>query len=329
MFKKAIKSSKITGVGSALIDLLIHETDDFLVQIGKQKGGMTLVTDSDIEEILQKTLSSPLVVPGGAACNTIVGVGKLGGEAGFIGKRGEDSYGIFYEENLKKSNVSPVFHTSSNPTGKVLSIITEDAQRSMFTYLGASTELEPDAITQELFQDSGIALMEGYLLFNPDLMMACLKSARAAGAMVALDLASFEVVEASEKILGNIVTQYVDILIANEDEARAYTGFSDERMALDALAKDVQIAVLKVGSRGSYVSHRGDITQIHAMNGKPAKDTTGAGDLWAAGFLYGVANGYSIEKSGEIASACGYEVCQVVGAQIPEEGWERIRTLLT
>lgn len=329
MFKKAIKSSKITGVGSALIDLLIHETDDFLVQIGKQKGGMTLVTDSDIEEILQKTLSSPLVVPGGAACNTIVGVGKLGGEAGFIGKRGEDSYGIFYEENLKKSNVSPVFHTSSNPTGKVLSIITEDAQRSMFTYLGASTELEPDTITQELFQDSGIALMEGYLLFNPDLMMACLKSARAAGAMVALDLASFEVVEASEKILGNIVTQYVDILIANEDEARAYTGFSDERMALDALAKDVQIAVLKVGSRGSYVSHRGDITQIHAMNGKPAKDTTGAGDLWAAGFLYGVANGYSIEKSGEIASACGYEVCQVVGAQIPEEGWERIRTLLT
>lgn len=328
MFEKRVKSSKITGVGSALIDLLIHESDDFLMELGKEKGGMTLVTDSDIEKILQKTGNRPLVVPGGATCNTIVGVGKLGGKAGFIGKRGEDSYGIFYEENLKQSNVAPLFHTSSNPTGKVLSIITEDAQRSMFTCLGASTELDPDTITEELFQDSGIALMEGYLLFNPDLMMACLSSAKEAGAMIALDLASFEVVEASKKILNSIVPEYVDILIANEDEARAYTGFSDEQMALDALAENVEIAVLKVGPRGSYISCKGKMTQINAINRKPAKDTTGAGDLWAAGFLYGIANGYSIAKSGEIASACGYEVCQVVGAQIPEDGWMRIRSLL-
>ena len=328
-----LEKSKITGVGSALIDLLIHETDEFLENLGKKKGGMTLVGDSDIREILARTGIKPLVVPGGATCNTIVGVGRLGGKAGFIGKRGKGFYGMFYEENLKKSGVEPLFHTSSTPTGKVLSIITPDAQRSMFTCLGASTELDPDSITPDMFQDSGIALMEGYLLFNPDLMMACLKSASAAGAMIALDLASFEVVEASRNILNDIVSKYVDILIANEDEAKAYTGFSDELTALDALAANVNIAVLKLGARGSYISFRADAQdskyiRVNAKTGEPPKDTTGAGDLWAAGFLYGIANGYSMEKSGEIASACGYEVCQVVGAQIPEDGWKRIRSLL-
>ncbi|MBF0228213.1 MAG: adenosine kinase [Desulfamplus sp.] len=373
-----IQSPKITGVGSALIDLLIHETDDFLLQIGKQKGGMTLVDDSYIEdilknssfgnhkgcphqikssyidEIIKKTVNQPIIVPGGATCNTIVGIGKLGGKSSFIGKRGDDYYGEFYEENLKNANVEPIFHKSSTPTGKVLSIITPDAQRSMFTCLGASTELLPDSITPEMFKDSGIAIMEGYLLFNPELMIACLKNAKQANAMIALDLASFEVVQASKNILNGIVKEYVDILIANEDEARAYTGCSDEMEALDSLAENVSIAVLKIGERGSYIAYKEEedkeaykvencknqacktkdktcktkIIRINAKIGEPIKDTTGAGDLWAAGFLYGIANGYSIEKSGEIASACGYEVCQVIGAKIPEDGWQRIRNLL-
>lgn len=329
MLKEPTKNSKVTGVGSALIDLLIYENEDFLLRLGKQKGGMTLVPDLTIEEIMNKTAKKPVVMPGGAACNTIVGIGKLGGDACFIGKRGEDAYGVLYEENIKKSNVSPLFYTSSSPTGKVLSIITPDAQRSMFTCLGASTELEPDSITPDLFHDSKIVLIEGYLLFNPDLMMACLQSASKAGAMIALDLASFEVVQASKAILKDIIIKYIDILVANEDEAKAYTGFSDEIMALESLASDVQIAALKIGSRGSHVFFKGETIKIDAVTGNPPKDTTGAGDLWAAGFLYGLANGYSVEKSGEIASACGYEVCQVVGAQIPEEGWERIRKLLT
>ncbi|MBF0203532.1 MAG: adenosine kinase [Desulfamplus sp.] len=220
------------------------------------------------------------------------------------------------------------FQSSIHFSGKVLSIITPDAQRSMFTCLGASTELEPNSITPDLFKDSGIALMEGYLLFNPALMMACLKSAKKAGSMIAMDLASFEVVNASKEILNEIVTEYVDILIANEDEAFAYTGFSDEIMAIKALSQNVRIAVLKVGVRGSYVSFNGEIIQINPITGAKAKDTTGAGDLWAAGFLFGIANGFSIEKSGEIGSACGYEVCQVMGAQIPEDGWQRILRLL-
>ncbi|MFO7750027.1 MAG: adenosine kinase [Desulfobacteraceae bacterium] len=325
---KKNSSTRITGIGSALVDLLINEDDSFLAALGKEKGGMTLHEDHEIETVLEKTEQKPVVVPGGAACNTIVGVGMLGGKARFIGKRGEDDYGRLYEDQLKRCHVDPLFDLSATPTGKVLSIVTPDAQRSMFTCLGASTELEPDKITPERFQDSAVAVIEGYLLFNPELMMAALKSAKQAKALIALDLASFEVVEASREILGDIVRDYVDILIANEDEAKAYTGFTDESQAIRALSDNVEIAVLKVGKNGSYIAHKGNIIRVAPRTGGEAVDTTGAGDLWAAGFLFGIAHGYSLEKSGEIGSACGYEVCQVLGAHIPDEKWEEIKALL-
>ncbi len=326
MFKKN-KVTGITGIGAVLVDLLVNEDDHFLRTLGKKKGGMTLVDNEEIENIIKKTSDKPVVVPGGAACNTIVGVGQLGGRARFIGSRGDDEHGVLYENQLKKFNVEPVFTVSSLPTGKVLSIITPDAQRSMFTCLGASTELDPGKINKAMFKDTAIAVIEGYLLFNPDLIMAALKSAKSAGASIALDLASFEVVENSMEILKGIVKDYVDILIANEDEAKAYTGLADEAEAIKVLSEDVSMGVLKLGERGSCISAEGRIIMVKPETGRDIVDTTGAGDLWAAGFLFGLANGFSMEKSGEIASACGYEVCRVMGAQIPDDGWNRIKKL--
>lgn len=323
------KSTRITGIGAALVDLLINEKDEFLEKIGKEKGGMTLVEDSqEIENILGKTDKKAEVVAGGAACNTIVGVAKLGGDAMFIGMRGKDEYGDKYEEQLKNNNVRSEFFLSDMPTGKVLSIITPDAQRSMITFLGASSGLDPEKITSGMFKDTKIAVIEGYLLFNRGLMMAALKAAKEAKALIALDLASFEVVKASRDILDDIILDYVDILIANEDEAEAFTGLTDELLALDKMSKNVEYAVLKLGKKGSFVSHKDRIIKIDPLEGANAIDTTGAGDLWAAGFLFGLANKYSIEKSGKIASACGYEVVQVIGAQIPEQGWERIKQIM-
>ena len=320
--------SRITGIGAVLVDILINESDQFLKQLGKEKGGMTLVDNADIESILSKTKQQPQIVPGGAACNTIVGVGNLGGEARFIGIRGDDEYGQIFKNQVIKCRVEPRLERSSSPTGKVLSVITPDAQRSMFTFLGASTELDPGKVTPDLFKDTDIAVIEGYLLFNRTLMIACLKAAQRAGTKVALDLASFEVVESSKDILEDLIKNYVDILIANEDEAEAYTGTKDEKKALERLYKNVDIAVLKVGARGSYVRQNDQTFQISPQIGNPPVDTTGAGDLWAAGFLFGLSKKFPIEKCGQIASACGYEVCQVVGAQIPEGAWERIRSLI-
>ena len=318
----------IVGIGSALVDILVHEDDKFIEKTGAAKGGMTLVDNTWIERILANNSGAPAIVAGGSACNTVVGVGRLGGNARFIGKCGVDQWGRQYENDLVQQNVDPALLRSESPTGRVLSIITPDAQRTMFTYLGASAETRPEDISAASFADAAVVHVEGYLLFNPDLIETALAAAKKAGALISLDLASFTVVEQSLEVLERLVADYVDILLANEDEARAFTGQSDETLALRTLAQKADIAVLKVGPRGSHIAHDGQTIHIQALGDGSAVDTTGAGDLWSAGFLFGLVSGYPLDKCGQLGSACGYEVCQVVGASIPEEGWTRIRKRL-
>ena len=325
-FKTSENRSVVVGIGSALVDILLTESESFARSSGAQIGGMKLVDNSFIPAILKKTSKKPAIVPGGSACNTILGIGRLGAPARFIGKRGTDEWGELFEKGLRNHNVEPVLFTSGTPTGHVLSIITPDAQRSMLTYLGASAETKPSEITPAHFKNAALIHLEGYLLFNKELMLAALRAAKSSGAKISLDMASYTVVESSIDLLRTIIKDYIDIIIANEDEARVFTGFSDERKAVAALSENVDIAVVKMGGRGSLISHNGVVKHVAAHGGgAPVLDTTGAGDLWAAGFLYGLTQGFSIEKSGEIASACGYEVCKVVGATIPEEGWRRIK----
>jgi sugar/nucleoside kinase (ribokinase family) len=318
----------IAGIGSPLIDILAHENDEFLEKTGAVKGGMKYVDRDFIERTLTYTTQEPVIVPGGSACNTVVGIGKLGGPARFVGKSGRGDMARLFETGLKKNNVDPALFKSSSPTGRVLSIITPDAQRSMFTFLGASSEAQPGEITEECFKDAAIVHIEGYLLFNEDLILAALKAAKSAGALISLDLASFTVVEESRLILKDIVNDFVDILIANEDEAKAFTGHTDDIKAISAMAQNSPIAALKVGERGSYISHKGKTIKIDPIGDGDVLDTTGAGDLWASGFLFGLVNGYSFKKCGKLGSACGYEVTRVTGANIPEAGWQRIKLIL-
>lgn len=322
------KKKRIMGIGSALVDILINEQDDFPEKVGALKGGMSYVDSRDIEKIIKMTSSQPYVVPGGSACNTVVGVGKLGGIARFIGKLSDDELGNVFKTELERSGVETIFFTSPTPTGRVLSIITPDAQRSMLTYLGASSEMSPVEISEKHFEDAAIVHIEGYLIFNRDLLLKILQSAKAAGALISLDLASFTVVKQEKDFLDNIAMEYVDILIANEDEAEVFTGHVDEMKALASLAEKSEIAVLKVGKRGSYISRGGDVVTVSPKGSGDAVDTTGAGDLWAAGFLFGLVSGFTLEKAGEIGSACGYEVCQTIGTHIPDDGWDRIKSIL-
>ncbi len=319
--------TRIVGVGSALVDILAHETDEFLSKSGAVKGGMIYVESKDIDRILSILSEPPVIVPGGSACNTMVGIAKLGGNARFIGKNGMDEPARFFEDSLKKTGTDPIILKSSSPTGRVLSIVTPDAQRSMLTYLGAAAELSARDISEKFFERAAIVHVEGYLLFNRELITAIAEAAKRVGAKFSLDLASFTVVEASKGFLEPFVKNYADILIANEDEALAFTGHRDEDEAIRALSQNADIAVLKLGKRGSLIFSSDQITRIAPMGDGRAVDTTGAGDLWASGFLFGLINGYPMEKCGRIASACGYEVCQVMGASIPEEGWKRIRSI--
>ena len=325
-FKARENKAAVAAIGSALMDFCLYEFADFVEASGAQVGGMVMVGHTVIDGVLAKSGNEPSVVPGGSACNTIVGIGRLGAKARFIGKRGDDELGRRLEESIRRAGVEPVLGVSPSATGRVLSIITPDAQRSMLTCLGASSEMLPEEIKQSFFEDCAVAHIEGYLLFNPALLMSALNAAKSAGALVSLDLASYTVVESSLDTLNKIVDGgLVDILIANEDEAAAFTGLKDESAAAEALGKRAPVAVMKLGKRGSMILHGGRKAVIAPYgDGRPAVDTTGAGDLWAAGFLYGLVRGYDLERCGALGSACGYEVCQVVGAHIPDDGWARI-----
>ncbi len=318
----------IVAVGNALVDMLAYENEDFVRKIGGALGGMTYVEKEFIEQTLTMLSEQPITVPGGSACNTAVGVGRLGGAARFIGKCGNGELGAFFENDLKNQYVEPALLRSNSPTGRVLSVVTPNAQRSMFTCLGAAAEMLPQEISENCFEGAAIVHIEGYLLFNSQLILKVLKTAKACGALISLDLPSYNVVKESHELLKDIVETSVDILMANEDEARAYTGHADETRAVNALAEKVDIAVLKIGERGSLIAHHNEMFPVAPQGSGHAVDSTGAGDLWAAGFLYGLVNGYRLQKCGELGSACGYEVCQVMGANIPEAGWERIRALI-
>ena len=327
-FAPGSSRKRILGIGSALVDILVPTDDAFVARTGVPKGGMIYFDPPVIDQVLKDAGERPKVVPGGAACNTITGVAQLGGSTRFLGKRGRDEFGHRFEAALVQHGVDTLLVESATPTGRVLSLITPDSQRTMLTYLGASSEMRPDEVSPAAFRECAVALIEGYLVYNRDLFLHAMQSAHEAGARIALDLASFTVVEENHRVLKSIVDRYVDILIANEDEARAFTEQKDETAALGMLTAQAEMAVVKLGARGSLIGVGDHIINIPAHGEGAVIDTTGAGDLWASGFLYGLVEGLPLVQCGQLASACGFEVCRVVGASIPEEGWQRIRQII-
>jgi sugar/nucleoside kinase (ribokinase family) len=312
----------VVGVGAALVDLLVEEEDGFVARLGSAKGGMTLVELPSIDRALKATASPVKMVPGGSACNTMVGIGNLGGRARMIGRLGNDDLGQAFLDGLHRSGVDRRIRLSESATGRVLSVVTPDAQRTMFTYLGASSQLSPDDVHPDDFKDAGYVLLEGYLLFNRPVVEKIISVVKGTGAKLVLDLASFQVVDATRDFLEKIIPS-VDVIVANEDEAKAYTGMGHAE-SLDILSELAEIAVVKIGKDGALIG-AGD--QRIRVPGHPVKaiDTTGAGDLWASGFLYGLTHGMSLEKAASLGCKVGSEVVQVMGAVIPEAGWNRVK----
>jgi sugar/nucleoside kinase (ribokinase family) len=318
---ESLRSPWVVGVGAALVDLLVEEKDQFVAAMGSPKGGMTLVELPTIDSAL-KTTEAPLkVVPGGSACNTMVGIGNLGGKARMIGRLGNDDLGKVFLDGLHKAGVDRRILHSEMATGRVLSVVTPDAQRTMFTYLGASTQLGPEDVTMDDFSDAGLVYLEGYLLFNRPLVEKILETAKKAQAKVVLDLGSYQVVEICRDFLEQILPS-VDVVLANEDEAKAYTGMA-EAESLEILAGKVGTAVVKLGKKGVLLAQGKARFQVEA-NVVKAIDTTGAGDLWASGFVYGLTQGMSLDNAARLGCKVGSEVVQVMGAVIPEAGWKRV-----
>jgi len=312
-----------TGVGAALIDLVTTVNEGWVQRQKKQKGGMHQMKWGEMGNILCN-VEQVKVIPGGSASNTIIGLSKLGGKARFVCKVGNDDLGDTYSFSLYNSGVEGYIRKSTTPTGRVLSAVTPDAQRTMFTYLGASAELVTTEISDVPFRDAKVLYLEGYLAYNPSILLHCVRMAKDNDLEVVFDCGSFGVVNDCRFIIDELIKEgFIDILIANEDEARALTKV-EEDLACMEMAKMAKIAVVKIGKKGSLICNgSNEIIRIGTPN-VTAIDTTGAGDLWASGFLYGYLNGWPLEKCGELASVVAAEVVQVMGPVIPESGYERL-----
>ncbi len=316
----------IIGVGSPLLDVLTHVEEDFLAGIAAEKGGMRLVEHHEIDIILGHRPLSPRHAIGGSAANTIVGLARLGAPCSFLGKLGNDHLARHYAESFTAMGVRAdrFKYCSQSQTGRCLSLITPDAQRTMRTHLGAALNLHPDEITPADFAGCQHAHLEGYKLFNHQLVYHILECAASAQCTISLDLASFEVVRENRHILDDILTRYIDFVFANEDEAAAFSGSHNPRDGLEALSRFCEVAVVKIGAHGAYIKRGLEVVKVAAERVQ-AVDTTGAGDLWAAGFLYAYLQGSDLATCGQIGAIIGSSVVQYIGAEIPDQAWEKIK----
>ena len=317
--------AKVLGIGNALVDLLISlKNDELLAELHLPKGSMTLVDENTKNHIdrLSKGLKREMA-SGGSAANTIHGLARLGVESAFIGKIGQDEIGGVFQNDLEKSGIEPLLYKSNSASGLASAMISPDGERTFGTYLGAAVELSGSDLKPGHFVGYSILHVEGYLVQNHDLLENIMKQASAAGLAISLDLASYNVVEANLDFLKSMAEKYVSLIFANEEEAKAFTG-KEPAEALDEIAKIAKIAVVKTGKKGSLVKSGKNVFEIPTFTVN-AIDTTGAGDLYASGFIYGIINDLPLDKAGQIGTILASTVIENIGAKIPDKDWPALK----
>lgn len=320
---------KILGMGNALVDVLAQINDDsILPSLGLIRGGMTLINEEHFLKLAQILDSmNKHVVSGGSASNTITGLAALGIESGFIGRIGKDIYGKQYKDDLMKYGVRSHLTEVKDTSGVASTFISQDGERTFGTFLGAAAMLSPDDLSPDIFEGYDIFYIEGYLVQSYALIERAVKLAKEAGLKVAVDLASFNVVEANLDFLLKIIPQYVDIVFSNEEEAFALTGLAPEK-AVSRIHEMTDLAIVKMGANGSWIQTRDERINVKA-NKINCIDATGAGDLYAAGFIYGLAKEHNLEKCAKIGTLLAGEVIQTIGPKIPENRWYDLKNEIT
>jgi sugar/nucleoside kinase (ribokinase family) len=317
---------KIIGIGNALTDMLINlDNDSRLTEMNLARGSMSLV-DSELQRQISASVATlpTTMSPGGSAANTIRALACLGSCVGYIGKVGEDTAGDFYERALNDLGIEPVVFRGRDNSGRCLSLVSPDGERTMVTYLGAALELVPEELSASIFEGYDCLYIEGYLVQNHALIEGAVRLAKQCGLQVAIDLASFNVVEDNLEFLRRITAEYVDILFANEDEARAFTGLDDPEQALAQISEMCELTVVKIGRKGALIKQNGEVVQVGIEESARRVDTTGAGDFYAAGFMHGLCKGLSLRQCGTIGAITAGAVIEVVGTTLSSETWQRV-----
>lgn len=313
------KRFDVVAIGNAIIDIVQRCDEAFIVSTGLSKGHMTLAPDATSIAKLLKRLPAGYEVAGGSAANTAVGVASFGGKSAFIGKAADDEYGRALRHDIRGVGVS--FDTTlavGKETARSLILTGPDGQRTMYTYLGCSPDLETSAIDATIVGASRIVYLEGYL-FDRDAAKAAFRATRniasKSGTSIAVSLSDSLCVERHRDDFLGLIRSGINILIANESEISALyqtTSFDD---AVRQATADVPIAILTRGPRGSLIGSKGRIVEVPAEPVKKPRDVTGAGDMYAAGVLYGLSHGMSHSAAGRLGSLAAAEIISVLGAR--------------
>jgi sugar/nucleoside kinase (ribokinase family) len=322
-------SFDLIGVGSPIMDLLARVPDDFLHRhVSGDKGGMVLVDHDEMHRIVGLLDGDPAYATGGSAANATYNAARLGLRTTFLGKLGNDRLAQIYRHAFESAGVDGSrFKHGTQANARCLALVTPDAQRTMRTCLGAAMTLAPAEVTVDDFAGSRHAHIEGYLVFNRSLADAVLSAARAARCTTSLDLSSFEVVNASRDWLFSQFRRGIDVVFANEDEIRAL--FEDPKSEYAELARRLAdlgvLAAVKVGKDGAWIAQDGALHRIAPVAVADVIDTNGAGDAWAAGFLYGYLRGWPLPACGDLASLLGSETVMHMGPIIPQTHFDVLR----
>ena len=318
--KPAPERLAVTGIGNALLDVIMQDHDDVHAHLGLAKGGMTLIDLPRAHEIYG-SMSSTLEMSGGSAANTIAGIASLGGHCGFIGKVGDDNFGEVFAHDLSSLGATvdlTVAQADELGTGRCHVFVTDDAERTMATYLGAANQMEPEDITSDLLKYSDIVYIEGSLFDLPpakDALRSAIATAHDHDGLVAFTLSDLFCVERHKQDFLELIVNDVDILLANEGEILTMFDVKTVEQAFEAIDELGVLGVVTIGSKGAMVSGPRGPLLVPAPKVDRVVDQNGAGDLFAAGFLYGLASGAEPAEAAQLAAMCAGEIITHLGAR--------------
>lgn len=323
--RKKKSMTHFIGIGNALVDTLYQVPDDAVLQeLHLAKGAMQLIDTEQFKTISRRMSAQPSqLATGGSACNTVMALSQLGAPAGLVGKVSDDANGRFFANRFSGLGVRTRLLSDTLPTGVASTFITPDGQRTFATYLGAAARLSAADVEPDWFAGYDCLYLEGYLVQNHELISRIVSTARAAGVTVCLDLASYNIVESDRGFFSDLLRQ-TDIVFANEDEARAYTGH-EPAAALEALADLCSVAVVKAGAAGALAASGAERAAEPAEDVPGVADTTGAGDYFSAGFLYAHAQGRPLAECLRVGGVLAAAVIQVVGTGLTPDVWADVR----
>ncbi len=306
----------VIGIGNPLIDIFFNVEDQFISDLTLEKGSMNLCDLTRHEEILIKGKGlKKSTALGGSCANTMAMIAQLGGKSAFSGKLGDDELGIDYENQLVELGVTSCLKKEVGTTGSTIILVTPDAERTMNTHLGMSVNYSEEDIDHSVIENSEYIYIEGYMWDTPiqkKSVESALKYAKSVKTQVSLSLSDSFCVERHKEDFQYLMDNYVDLIFCNEAEAGFMTGGESTEEIIEIMSKSVDQIVLTLGKKGSAIYKDNSITQIKPFPVK-AVDTTGAGDSYAAGYLFGITNGYSTEEAGTLASFCAATIVSQLG----------------